>query len=155
MQTLGRCCYPWVKLQKISNMPVHYRLKKNEIRSSSSYGKYFAYAVKQGEVGMDELSRIIERNCTATRGDVLVVLTTLVDVVKERLQEGYVVDLGELGRLSLGLESEGVWRPEDFSARTHIKRVHCNYSPDSHRRGNGDRRIVQPITEGCKVEKEP
>lgn len=140
--------------QKQKEMAVRYRLKKNEIRSSSSYGKYFAYAVKQGEINLDELSRMIERNCTATRGDVQVVLTTLVDVVKERLQEGFTVDLGELGRLSLGLESEGVWRPEDFSARTHIKRVHCNYTPDSHRRGNGDRRIVQPLTEGCRVEKE-
>ena len=37
-------------------MAVHIRLIKNNIKSSSSYGKYFAKAVSQGEVTLDEIA---------------------------------------------------------------------------------------------------
>lgn len=35
-------------------MAVHIKLIKNNIKSSSSYGKYFAKTVSQGEVTLDE-----------------------------------------------------------------------------------------------------
>ena len=37
-------------------MAVHIKLIKNNIKSSSSYGKYFAKAVSQGEVTLDEIA---------------------------------------------------------------------------------------------------
>ena len=37
-------------------MAVHIKLIRNNIKSSSSYGKYFAKAVSQGEVTMSELA---------------------------------------------------------------------------------------------------
>ena len=37
-------------------MAVHIKLIRNNIKSSSSYGKYFAKAVSQGEVTMNELA---------------------------------------------------------------------------------------------------
>ena len=36
-------------------MAVHIKLIKNNIKSSSSYGKYFAKAVSQGEVTLNEI----------------------------------------------------------------------------------------------------
>ena len=35
-------------------MAVHIKLIKNNIKSSSSYGKYFAKTISQGEVTLDE-----------------------------------------------------------------------------------------------------
>ena len=36
-------------------MAVHIKLIRNNIKSSSSYGKYFAKAVSQGEITIDEI----------------------------------------------------------------------------------------------------
>ena len=39
-------------------MAVHIKLIKNNIKSSSSYGKYFAKTVSQGEVTLDEIAAV-------------------------------------------------------------------------------------------------
>ena len=43
-------------------MSVYIRLIRNNIKSSSSYGKYFAKAVSQGEVTLDEIAAEACRN---------------------------------------------------------------------------------------------
>ena len=47
-------------------MAVHIKLIRNNIKSSSSYGKYFAKAVSQGEVTMNELAE--EAASTSVKG---------------------------------------------------------------------------------------
>ena len=37
-------------------MAVHIKLIKNNIKSSNSYGKYFAKAVSQGEVTLEDIA---------------------------------------------------------------------------------------------------
>lgn len=135
-------------------MAIRYKLVQNKIGGHESFGKYYARSVKVGEVGMKEIERIIEYNCTLKRSDVRAVLTELVDTIKSKLQDGYTVDLDELGRLSLGVNSEGVYREEDFNARKHITRLVVNYRPNTHRRSQTDRHLVSPLTEGCKLIKE-
>ena len=134
-------------------MAIRYKLVQNKIGGHDSFGKFYARTVKTGDVDMKELERIIESNCSMKRSDVRAVLTELVDTIKDKLQQGYTVDLDELGRLSLGVKSEGVYRTSDFSARKHIKAVTVNYRPASHRRTKGDHHLVAPLAEGCSVEK--
>lgn len=134
-------------------MAVKYKLVQNKISGHDSFGKYYARSVKAGEVGMKEIERIIEQNCSLKRSDVRAVVCELVDTIKDKLQDGYTVDLDELGRLSLGVKSVGVYRAADFNVRQHITGVSVNYRPCSHRRGNGDRRLVAPLAEGCEFEK--
>ena len=43
-------------------MAVHIKLIKNNIKSSSSYGKYFAKSVSQGKVTLDEIAAEACRN---------------------------------------------------------------------------------------------
>lgn len=43
-------------------MTVHIKLIKNNIKSSSSYGKYFAKTVSQGEITLDEIAAEACRN---------------------------------------------------------------------------------------------
>ena len=133
-------------------MAVKYKLVQNKISGHECFGKWYARSVKSGEVGMKEIERIIEQNCS--RSDVRAVLTELVDTIKGKLQEGYTVDLDELGRLSLGVKSEGVYRAADFNVKKHITGVSVNYRPNTHRRGNGDRRLIAPLAEGCDFERQ-
>ena len=78
-------------------MSVYIRLIRNNIKSSSSYGKYFAKAVSQGEVTLDEIAAEACRNSGFSEGAVIGVVTELQDILKEKLQEVYD-ELGLTGR---------------------------------------------------------
>ena len=63
-------------------MAVHIKLIKNNIKSSSSYGKYFAKAVSQGEVTLNEIAAEACRNSGFSEGSVVGVVTELQDILK-------------------------------------------------------------------------
>lgn len=134
-------------------MAIKYKLVQNKINGHDSFGKYYARSIKSGEVGIKDIERIIEQNCSLKRSDVRAVLIELVDTIKVKLQEGYTVDLDELGRFSLGVKSEGVYRAADFNVKKHITGVSVNYRPYTHRIGNGDRRLIAALAEGCEFER--
>ena len=100
-------------------MAVHIKLIKNNIKSSSSYGKYFAKTVSQGEVTLDEIAAEACRNSGFSEGAVVGVVTELQDILKQRLTEGQTVVLPGIGRFSLRVESIGVDNPKAFNIRRH------------------------------------
>ena len=118
-------------------MSVYIRLIRNNIKSSSSYGKYFAKAVSQGEVTLDEIAAEACRNSGFSEGSVIGVATEIQDIMKQRLREGQTVVLPGIGRFSLRVESDGVDRPQDFNLRHHIRRIICRFLPASHRNNDG------------------
>ena len=69
-------------------MAVHIKLIRNNIKSSSSYGKYFAKAVSQGEVTMNELAEEAAINSGISRGAFIRGVTELQDMMKHRLANG-------------------------------------------------------------------
>ena len=81
-------------------MAVHIKLIKNNIKSSSSYGKYFAKTVSQGEVTLDEIAAEACRNSGFSEGAVVGVVTELQDILKQRLTEGQTVVLPGIGRFA-------------------------------------------------------
>lgn len=58
-----------------------------------------AVQVSSGVVSLLDLAREMSEVTSLGRGDVMSVLVTLVDVIPKHLGLGYIVDLGELGRL--------------------------------------------------------
>ncbi len=89
-------------------MAVHIKLIRNNIKSSSSYGKYFAKAVSQGEVTMNELAEEAAINSGISRGAFIRGVTELQDMMKHRLANGQTVVIEGIGRFSLRVESIGV-----------------------------------------------
>ena len=130
-------------------MAVHIRLIKNNIKSSSSFGKYFAKTVSQGEVTLDEIAAEACRNSGFSEADVKGVVTELQDLLKEKLADGHTVVLPGIGRFSLRVESVGVDHPKDFNIRYHITRIVCGFLPAG-RRMLG-RRILYDFSEGVKA----
>ena len=130
-------------------MAVHIRLIKNNIKSSSSYGKYFAKAVSQGEITIDEIGEEICRNSSFSEGTVIGVVTELQDLLKEKLREGHTVVLPGIGRFSLRVESIGVDNPKAFNIRHHITRIVCGFLPAG-RRIQG-RQILYDFCDGVKT----
>jgi len=130
-------------------MALHIKLIRNNIKSSNSYGKYFAKAVSQGEITLDEICEEISRNSSFSEGTVLGVVTELQDTMKEKLRDGQTVVLPGIGRFSLRVESIGVDNPKDFNIRHHITRIVCGFLPAG-RRIQG-RHILYDLCEGVKT----
>ena len=130
-------------------MSVHIKLIRNNIKSSSSYGKYFAKAVSQGEVTLKDIAAEACRNSGFSEGSVIGVATELQDILKHRLSEGQTVVLDGIGRFSLRVESIGVDDPKEFNIRRHITRIVCGFLPAG-RRIQG-RHILYDFCDGVKA----
>ena len=130
-------------------MAVHIKLIKNNIKSSSSYGKYFAKAVSQGEITIDEIGEEICRNSSFSEGTVVGVVTELQDILKEKLRDGHTVVLPGIGRFSLRVESIGVDDPKTFNIRQHITRIVCGFLPAGRRIAG--RHILYDLCDGVKA----
>ena len=130
-------------------MAIHIKLIKNNIKSRSSYGKYFAKAVSQGEVTIDEIAEEACRNSGCSEGTVVMVVTELEDILKHRLAEGQTVVLPGIGRFSLRVESIGVDDPKEFNIGRHITRIVCGFLPAGRRIQGGH--ILYNFCDGVKA----
>ena len=88
--------------------------------------KYYARACKRQKVTLDELAVLISRNSSASRADVVMVLTALTDLVPSLLLQNNSVQLGELGTVSLHLNSRGEATEEEVTWRS-IKDVRVQF----------------------------
>ena len=130
-------------------MAVHIKLIRNNIKRSSSYGKYFAKAVSQGEVTLDEIAAEACQNSHLSEGAVIGVVTELQDILKQRLSEGQTVVLPGIGRFSLHVKSIGVKDPKQFNIGRHITRIVCRFLPAGRRIQGG--RILYNFCDGVKA----
>ena len=131
-------------------MAIKIKLIKNNIKRSSSYGKYFAKTVSQGDVSLLDLAEEAARNSTLRKSDVLAVVTELEEMMRHRLADGHTIVLDGIGRFSLRVESDGVDHPKHFRFKKHIRRIICRFLPSSHR--NSDGTLTYNFSENVKVE---
>lgn len=92
--------------------------------------KYYATAVRTGEVSLDQLTSSIEKISTVSGADIRAVLYALVDVSVDFLSNGQIVRLGDLGSLMLNVKSEGRDTPEEVTAAA-IKGTSVIFTPGS------------------------
>ena len=130
-------------------MAVHIKLIRNNIKSSSSYGKYFAKTVSQGDVSLNDMVResLLARGYSDSA--VVAVVTDLEHALKVKLSDGYTVVIPGIGRFSLRVESEGVDEPKQFNIRSHITRIVCGFLPAGHRQA--DHSILYNFCDGIKA----
>ena len=76
-------------------------------RQKTDPPKYYAQAQARGSVSIREMAERIQSTCTVHKTDVYAVLIALEDVVKEAIQNGEIVRLGELCTLQVGLSGKG------------------------------------------------
>jgi len=116
---------------------MNYRLMKRKNPQTKAYA-YYAIAVASGESTSDEIASAIERSSTCTRADVLAVLAAYNDEICERLKQGQIVRLGDLGALQFGIHS-GAAATEDAFQATMIKKASvCFHAGKSLKSASGD-----------------
>ena len=97
-------------------------------REKNDPPKYYAQAQARGDVNIREMAERIQSTCTVTKADVYAVLISLEDVVKEAIQNGEIVRLGELCTLQVGLSSKGTLTEKEYED-TYIKKARINFRP--------------------------
>ena len=102
------------------------------LEKSRTEEKYFARARKTGKVGMTEIAEEIQRNCSATCGDVTLVLTELMDVIRDHLLNGEEVTIDGLGSFRVGVTSDSVTNPAAFK-KSNIRSVNLKFRQEAKR----------------------
>lgn len=124
MDGKGQCFRNTVKPLKIGMMALKYRAVKHKLPRQED--KYYARACNRYKVTIDDLAELISRSSSASRADVVLVLTALTDLVPSLLLDNKLVQLGELGTVSLHLNSEGEATEEAVTWRS-IKNVRVRF----------------------------
>lgn len=133
-------------------MAVFYKIQKNNNSKSSTNGKYYARAFALQTINTAGLITEIEKLCTVTDADVQAVITALVFVMNQKLQDGYRVKIDNFGAFKIGLKSKPAENLNDFSAAKHIVGSRVNFLPETHwSAADGNRRHRQFLT-GLKVQ---
>lgn len=90
--------------------------------------KIYAGAVSNGTLSMEEICANIERNSTATRGDVKAIALAFCNYLITSLTSGNSVYLEDLGFFRVGCKSEGA-EQEKFFTPANILDKYINFQP--------------------------
>lgn len=105
---------------------VRYILHQIKIKSSHSFGKWFAKNVVEETIDLDALAEhMSSHNCPYSKGAIKGVLTDMITCIKELLLEGKNVKIDHLAIFSLGIKNTkgGADSEEDFSVVKNIQGV--------------------------------
>ena len=97
-------------------------------REKNDPPKYYAQAQARGDVNIREMAERIQSTCTVHKTDVYAVLVALEDVVKEAIQNGEIVRLGELCTLQVSLSGKGTLTEKEYDDSL-IKRAKIIFRP--------------------------
>ena len=87
--------------------------QKHDMSGTGSH-KFYARAQSAGQMSFKKLCAKISDRCTATKADVMASLEGCIYVMKEALEDGKIVRLGDFGSFQLSLTSEGALLEKDF-----------------------------------------
>ncbi|WP_161531798.1 HU family DNA-binding protein [Riemerella anatipestifer] len=90
--------------------------------------KWYANATTDGEIGIDELVKQIEKFSALSEADIKGVIIALENVIQNALSDSKIVRLEKLGTLYPTLSSGGAATEKDFT-QSLIKSVGVNYRP--------------------------
>lgn len=131
-------------------MAIFIKLVKNNVRTSSSYNKWHALVVRNGEIDTDGLAEKLQQDTTFKKGEVKGLIEELVEEMKLQLQAGKTVNLNGFGRFHLTVESNPVSKSEDFNIQRDITAVKCKFNPAS-KRDTTTWSTKQVFAEGAEV----
>lgn len=109
---------------------IKYVLQKNPVKTSTSYGKWYARPKSDHMVELEELAQhMASHNTPFSAGAIKGILTDMVVCIKELLLDGKTVKLPDLAIFSVGIinKTGGAETVDDFQPATNIEglRLKC------------------------------
>lgn len=138
---------------------IEFQVKSKKATLGKNKGQtiYFAQRLAHPRKSLSDIERSIAFATTLTRADVRACIVALTDIVEGYLQDGFAVDLGELGMLSLMISSRQSLKEEDVSAQT-LRAPRVRYFPKSKIRQAAraaSLSVDNPKAKGAKTPKVP
>jgi predicted histone-like DNA-binding protein len=90
--------------------------------------KFYAHAIATGKVDFERLAYLVSNQCTVRIADCLAVLRALEHNMMDELEQGKVVQFGDLGNFQIGVRSEGQILEDEVNAHS-VKSAHLNFRP--------------------------
>ncbi|MBN2742945.1 MAG: HU family DNA-binding protein [Marinilabiliaceae bacterium] len=111
-------------------MSVKYKVASTYAPGAGKEGSkvWFPKITGTQRVDIREVARLIQRNSSATEGDVLMIVNGLVQLIPELLMQGCTVNLDELGTFSLHASVQSVDDPDKVNSRM-INAVKMRFRP--------------------------
>lgn len=114
-------------------MPLKYRLvKRPDMRKDATAGSKLFYAQirTQNKISFKKLCELVSGYCTAKKGEVELVIDGLIYVLKEELEAGNVIQMGEFGNFRMVAGSKGALTEKAFTTAL-FKKSRIVFSPGS------------------------
>ncbi|WP_439128236.1 DNA-binding protein [Polaribacter sp.] len=127
-------------------MALQYRITKRNNSLQNNTPQYIIQAISKGTIDLEKLSTDISNECSLHQVDVKAVLIALGIKMDFYLQNGYTIDMGDVGKFKMGLQSVAAPSPEELSAKKNIKKFNINYQPS--------RKLKKMLKAGVQVYKE-
>ena len=110
---------------KILSIMIKYILKKNMNKTSSAYGKWYAYPVVEETMDLEALAKHMkEHNSGFSEAMCVGVMKAMVSCIKEQLLAGKNVKIDDLAIFSCGIRNKkGAETEEEFTAANNISGV--------------------------------
>jgi predicted histone-like DNA-binding protein len=110
-------------------MSVNYCLFQQKFDlSGKGSNKFYARAQSSGEISFKKLCSRISDRSTVTKADVMAALEGCIYIIKDALDEGKIVRLGDFGSFQLSLSSEGTVTEKEFNS-SNITGVKIQFRP--------------------------
>ena len=113
-------------------MAIRYRItKRTNTIALEKKEQFIMQAVNTGTVDLKRICEEISNESTLSIVDVVGVTTALGIKLQQHLEEGKIVDLGDVGKFKIGFKSTAATTEKELSPKRSIKKFHLNYQPSS------------------------
>ena len=113
---------------------------------SNGNAKWYGRVVHPSTLNLEKVAERIEKSCSMTHGDVLGVLTELVEIMNKHITNGNKVKLPGVGMFYVSIRSVGAKTEKEFNG-ANIKGVAVKYLPEG-KKVNGN--MTRAFTDGVK-----
>ena len=104
-------------------------LRRDMSKAAQSGDKlYYGQVRSTDRVSMKELCDLIASRSTASSGDIKLVIDGLINVLKDNLAKGCIVEMGEFGNFRMNAGSTGSFDEKSFDTRQ-FKKAKIIFSP--------------------------
>ena len=131
-------------------MALLYKIVRDNRKDSNNL--YYGRAVQIGTKDMADIASVIQRNCTVKRSDVMAVLTELVEVMTDMLQDSYAVKLDGFGTFKIGLKTIGADKQENFSISRNVTGLRINFLSTG-KKDQASNKVVRTFLNGATLQK--
>lgn len=129
-------------------MAIQYVTKQDKRKTGT--GQWYGRAIHPTTVDLQTVAERIQRSCSMTKGDVMAVLTEMVNVMRDELQNSNKVRVDGLGTFYISLRTKGAATEKEFNANDNVVGFSVRFLAQGRKGNNG---MTRTFLDGIKVVK--